>query len=399
MGVMPNSAPIITAGGSAKVGHPGPVSLSPGVPEAVPGEGLVAAIGPDSLLLMCFVLAVVALVAVCNVVSLRREARGASRRARRRGDALRELLHSMRMAESMAGIGVWQYDYLTEVQQWSDGLKRLFGLDPDAHLCAGDAETVLFVNDIDLVGRIRGHCDKLEPFVLRFEIQGNEGSPRTIEVQACNLRNADNAVVRVVAVVRDVTEEPGRQDSPDRSWQDAQGFASTAAAPSSRRPPMPDEIDPLTGLADRRLVMRELDRHVLDARLALKPLVLVMFDIDHFKRVNDAHGRSEGDLILRKVARIAREQSREGDLVGRIGGQEFAWIIVQATDGMARVMTERLRQAIARESGVGSIAPVTISLGFASIHTGDSALTLFARADAALYDAKHSGRNRVRVAA
>lgn len=385
---MPNSAPIMAAGGTAQGS-----SLAP-------GDGLVAAIGSDSLLLVCFVLAVIALVAVCNVVIMRRRARGAARKARGRSEAMRELLRSMRMAECIAGIGVWQYDYVTEVQHWSDGLKRLFGIENEGELCAGDAETVLFVHDIDLVGRIRQHACEVGPFALRFELQGVDGTMRMIAVEACNLRNSDNEVLRVVAVVRDVTEGAAEEKTLRLPWAKERAIPSSPAPlPDVGKQPVPTEIDSLTGLADRRRVMRELDKNVLDARLSLKPLVLVMFDIDHFKRVNDSYGRGEGDLILQKVARLAQAQAREADLVGRVGGEEFAWIIPQATDGMARVMTERLRQAIARGSGVGAISPVTISLGFASIHAGDTALSLFARADAALYDAKHSGRNRVRVAA
>ncbi|MHA7818022.1 MAG: diguanylate cyclase [Erythrobacter sp.] len=388
MNVMPNLAPIISEGGPPRAEVP------------APGDELVAAVGADTLLLVCFVLAVVALAAVCNVIATRREARKVARTSRKRSDALKELLRSLRMAECIAGIGMWQYDYETGIQQWSDGLKRLFGIDQDAQLCAGDAETVLCVNDVDLVGRIKQHAHRVEPFSFRFELPASDGAMRMIEVEACNLRNTDDQVLRVVAVVRDVTGEIAETGGLELSHEDEHALPPSASAPcESERQMMPSTVDKLTGLANRRQLMRELDRHVLDARLSLKPLVLVMFDIDHFKRVNDNYGRGEGDLILQRVARLAQEQAREADLVGRVGGEEFGWIIPQATDGMARIMTERLRQAIARGSGVGSIAPVTISLGFASIHTGDTALSLFARADAALYDAKHSGRNRVRVAA
>lgn len=366
---------------------------------SLPAGAFAEAVGADTLLLVCFALAVIALVAICNVVVTRREARRTARKARSSSDATRDLLRSMRMAECIAGIGVWQFDYVTEDQQWSDGLKRLFGLDPDAQLHEGDAETVLFANDIDLVGRIREQSDRFEPFAFRFDLRGSDYALRTIEVEACNLRSADDEVLRVVAVMRDVTGEQREDDRFELSWKRENGFPTLSPPPAPGREQLPTEVDELTGLANRRRMMRELDRHVLDARLSLKPLVLVMFDIDHFRRVNDAHGRGEGDLILQRVARLARDLAREADLVGRVGGEEFAWIIPQATDGMARVMTERLRQAIARESGVGSIPPVTISLGFASIHTGDTALSLFARADAALFEAKHSGRNRVRVAA
>lgn len=385
---MPNSDPIMVVIGTAQASGP------------VPAEGFAPTPDTGTLLIACLALTVVATVAIVNVVAMRRVARKESRKARHRSAALKELLRAMRTAERIAGIGVWQYDYRTGKQQWSSGLKRIFGIDADAELGAGDAETVLLVNDIDLVGMIRQHTDETEPFALCFEIRNPEGTTRTIEVEACNLCGSDNQMQCAVAVLRDVTEEFASGKSPDLDWQDDDRTPfSPPEQPGLGNELIPVEIDALTGLADRRRIMRELDRYVLDARLSLKPLVLVMFDIDHLKRFNDTYGRGEGDLILQTVARIAQGQAREADLVGRVGGEEFVWIIPQATDGMARVMTERLRQAIARGSGVGGIAPVTISLGFSSIHSGDTALSLFARADSALYEAKNSGRNRVRVAA
>lgn len=365
-----------------------------------PGSALTETVGADGLMMLCMVLAVIAFIAVLSTISDRRKAREAARQARQQGEAMRDLLRSVRMAESIAGVGVWQYDHVAQVQQWSEGLKRLFGIDSDAKLVEGDAETLLYANDIDLVGKVCQHSDKIEPFTLEFEIFGFDSIPRSISVQACNLRNADGAVQRVVAVVRDVTRNIEARIEAAREW-DMIGDGAPQML-SLRRPVKQDrqgEVDELTGLANRRRFMGELDRLVVEARQSRRSLVLVMFDIDHFKRVNDVYGSEEGDKILQRIAHLAERLQREHDVIGRVAGQQFAWIISHATEGSARIMAERLRQSIARSSGVGAVPPVTISLGSASLQTGDTALSLFARADDALSAAKHSGRNRVRVAA
>lgn len=369
-------------------------SLAPhsaGTALADPGTALGAAIGSDALMLACLVVSALAIAAMSRCMVTRREIRAATRLAQSRAAAMKDLLRTVRMAETIAGIGVWQYDPSNGQQQWSDGLKRLFGVETEEAFVEGDAETLLFANDIDLIGRVNRHAGEVEPFTLQFDIFGFDGKMRTISVHACNLMNRFGEVHRVVAVVRDVTEQVTRERNLEHSREAAVNEAQAARALA--------ETDPLTGLANRRRVMTELDRLVIEARRSQMPLVLVVFDIDHFKRVNDTHGHPKGDKVLLRVAEIAQQQGRSGDIVGRVGGEEFVWVVPEASDGMARIMAERLRQAIALGSAVAGVPAVTISLGYTAMQPGDSALSIFARADAALYEAKHSGRNRVRNAA
>ena len=348
-------------------------------------------ISSGTLLLVSLLLVLIALAALGSTISSRREAREIARIARARAQSMCELLRTVRMAENIAGIGVWQYDPSTGIQQWSNGLKRLFGIDEDAPFIEGDAETLLFANDIDLIGKVGTCSEEVEPFTLQFEITGFDDYPRSIAVTACNLMGPDGKVHRVVAVVRDNTEQMRKV----RALESSRALAMDEAQKARELA----ETDPLTGLANRRRVMSQLDRLVIRARVTQMPLVLVLFDIDHFKRVNDTHGHPAGDAVLRKVAAIAQGSARDSDLVGRVGGEEFVWAIPGASDGMARAMTERLRDAIAQDSATDSVPAVTISLGYTSMQAGDTALSMFSRADAALYDAKHSGRNRVRMAA
>jgi len=348
-------------------------------------------ISAGTVIVVCLLLALVALAGLAGVISARRETREVARLARSRAQSMRELLRTVRMAEQISGIGVWQYDPATGVQQWSNGLKRLFGIDEEEPFVDGDAETLLFANHVDLVGKVRECGEEVEPFTLNFDITDIGGRARSIAITACNLMGSDGKVSRVVAVVRDNTEQMQKM----RELESSRAEAMTEA----KRARMEAETDALTGLANRRRVMAELDRLVIHARIAQMPMVLVLFDIDHFKRVNDTHGHPAGDAVLQQVARIAKAQARDSDLVGRVGGEEFVWAIPAASESMARAMTERLRRTIASESAIGDVPPVTISLGYTAIQPGDTALSMFARADEALYDAKHSGRNRVRMAA
>lgn len=348
-------------------------------------------ISTGTVIVVCLVLAMIALGCLAGVISARRETREVARLARSRAQSMRELLRTVRMAEQIAGIGVWQYDPATGVQQWSNGLKRLFGIDEEEPFVDGDAETLLFANDVDLVGKVLECGEEVEPFTLYFDINDIGGFARSIAITACNLMGSDGKVSRVVAVVRDNTEQMQKM----RELETSRAKAMTEA----KRARMEAETDALTGLANRRRVMAELDRLVIHARMAQMPMVVVLFDIDHFKRVNDTHGHPAGDAVLQQVARIAKAQARDSDLVGRVGGEEFVWAIPAASESMARAMTERLRRTIASESAIGDVPPVTISLGYTAIQPGDTALSMFARADEALYDAKHSGRNRVRMAA
>lgn len=350
-----------------------------------------AAIGTDTLFIACAVLALLAIGAFANVIISRREARSVARLARSRAVGMRELLSTMRMAESIAGIGIWQYDPSTCVQHWSDGLKTLFGINPEEAFVEGDAETLLFANNIDLVSKIKEHEDERDPYSLKFNIYGYDGVERAIKVDACNLVGANGEVHRVVAVVRDITQQVEREKLLETSREKAVVEAKEARELA--------ETDSLTGLANRRRVMAELDQNVLRARITQMPLVVVVFDIDHFKKVNDTHGHPVGDKVLQRISEIALQQARESDLIGRVGGEEFVWIIPGGSDGMARIMTERLRNAIALGSGAGDLPAVTVSVGYTALQAGDTALSLFARADSALYDAKYAGRNRVRMAA
>ena len=158
-------------------------------------------------------------------------------------------------------------------------------------------------------------------------------------------------------------------------------------------------VDPLTGANNRRRFDRDLDA-ALTTSGATAPVALAIIDLDHFKRVNDTHGHPAGDALLKAVVGAVQHAVRPGDGVYRFGGEEFCVLFTDTTAEDAHDVAERVRREIAaRPYDVGAAEPLaaTASIGVASTLPGTArdAADLLARADAALYAAKESGRNQV----
>lgn len=159
--------------------------------------------------------------------------------------------------------------------------------------------------------------------------------------------------------------------------------------------------DPLTGIANRRAFDLKLRRAIRDA--AADPsgrFALLMIDVDHFKRFNDEHGHKTGDHVLRRVSRMLADNVKGRDTAARFGGEEFVVLLAGADLAVARTvawqMCERLAAQVLVKRGTGeTVGRVTISIGVAEHRIGESGADLIERADAALYEAKRTGRNRV----
>jgi diguanylate cyclase (GGDEF)-like protein len=156
--------------------------------------------------------------------------------------------------------------------------------------------------------------------------------------------------------------------------------------------------DALTGLWNRAAILDALGRETTRTHRSESPLAVGMIDVDHFKLINDNHGHLGGDEVLRGLARRLSEQLREGDWLGRYGGEELMMVLPGKGREDSESIAERLRKCVADEPFIVSGKPltVTVSIGIASCETShDEPEHIVARADAALYEAKRSGRNRV----
>ncbi len=159
------------------------------------------------------------------------------------------------------------------------------------------------------------------------------------------------------------------------------------------------KTDALTGLSNRHAMeesfLREISRCVQDER----PISLIMIDVDNFREFNDKFGHIAGDRVLSAVAAILQKQFRPRDLLVRYGGDEFAVMLPEVDVELAMTIAERVRQAVSgdTEETVDSLIqiPVNISMGIAELQKSSTLSTLIREADAALYRAKHAGRNVV----
>lgn len=156
--------------------------------------------------------------------------------------------------------------------------------------------------------------------------------------------------------------------------------------------------DGLTQLYNRKFFDEQITREIQTARRLNWPLSLAMFDIDHFKKVNDTHGHPGGDAVLRGLAQRLKSMLRSSDTLCRYGGEEFALILPHITLQNTVLLLERLRHAIETmlvDLGDGKQISVTVSVGIAQLQEGITPGQLVSRADESLYAAKNAGRNRV----
>jgi two-component system cell cycle response regulator len=157
--------------------------------------------------------------------------------------------------------------------------------------------------------------------------------------------------------------------------------------------------DGLTGLANKRTFLDALGKEFAYGVRHSTKLSLIMFDVDHFKKINDTHGHPAGDVVLKQLAQLVASTARAEDIVARVGGEEFAILMRSAHAEGAHNCAERIRGEVERMvvEVDGKRIPVTISIGIATLSNRNvaDAASLVAAADAHLYEAKRSGRNRV----
>lgn len=278
------------------------------------------------------------------------------------------------LAES-DGPGKWKLVFVSE------GIRRL-GYDPQA-LMDGEVSYEAAIVEADREARaeqLKAHLRAGDhEFALEYRVRTADGEVRWVHDQRIVGRDAEGAVQRLEGLISDVTERKQLE-------LELEQLATT---------------DGLTGMLNRRAFTREVVQEIERARRYSRPLALLMLDVDHFKSVNDRFGHAIGDATLTVFADTAREGLRRLDVLGRVGGEEFAVAMPETDSATAAMVAERLRVAVAAREVETPQGPlhVTVSVGVASWRGDDEDLdALMKRADDALYAAKDQGRDRVVVA-
>ena len=295
--------------------------------------------------------------------------------------ALQESLTQLRFVLEGSELGFWDWDIvngkvdrneqwatmlgythaeiLGTTQQWSDFVH------PDDRACA-------WTSIFDVVeGRSAAH--KLE-----YRMLHKDGSVRWILDQAkVMLRDAQGKATRMCGTHTDITERKLLEEELIRQAR----------------------LDYLTGVCNRRHFMERAERELRRAVRYGGPLSLFMLDVDHFKQINDCYGHKVGDAVLKALASSCEATLRTVDILGRIGGEEFAVLLPETDSAYAIEVAERLRENIAQVNVPlegGQSVKFSVSIGVSSMASvNDSIGGLLGRADTALYEAKHRGRNRV----
>ncbi len=156
--------------------------------------------------------------------------------------------------------------------------------------------------------------------------------------------------------------------------------------------------DVLTGLLNRRAYEEQINIQFTRWQRHNDGLVMLVADIDSFKKINDCYGHLVGDKVLKKVAKLLKKSFRVYDLVARVGGEEFIIVLDKISLADAKKVAEKARAAVQQATFQNSTCfiPITLSIGVAEFKKGDKPADVFARADKALFKAKRQGRNRVR---
>ncbi|MBI4983859.1 MAG: diguanylate cyclase [Rhodocyclales bacterium] len=304
-------------------------------------------------------------------------------------NALRKSEQSLKIAQAVAQLGHWEMDVQSGELSWSDETYRIFGFAPqavapsyeaflkllhpdDRERVASHIETAKQGNDFDIEYRIVLPGERVRVIHGKGALVSFPGQGRKTEI--IGTVQCDN---EVIGVIQDITT---RKEMEWRLEHEAR-------------------TDALTGCSARRYFLEIAQQEFARSRRYGSSLSLLMLDLDHFKKINDTHGHHVGDLTLQKLAQVCRVVLRQEDMVGRLGGEEFAILLIETGSERAFEVAERLREALATTDvalDTGATLRFTASIGVATVAADDAGIDApLIRADEALYRAKNAGRNRI----
>lgn len=281
--------------------------------------------------------------------------------------------------------GVYFVDTRRRILYWNDGAERISG-----HAASEVVGSFCFDNILDHTDPTGCHlCQDRCPLVASIQT-------RSQHCKRVFLRHKNGGRVPVEVRTSPVTDDCGRVVGAVEIFRDAGVDLALESAYRSARELA--ERDPLTGLANRHSLTAFVTEQVMLCRHSGRRFSVIMVDLDHFKEINDSLGHPAGDTVLVGIARLLLSACRDTDLAGHYGGDEFLVLLPNTGLDFATAIAERIRAGImdSSRSGNASLPGLSASIGVAETTPADSWDSLIARADAALYRAKHQGRNCVR---
>ena len=279
---------------------------------------------------------------------------------RKSENALRETERMLRHVLETLPVGVWIVDRAGGIVQGNAAGQRIWGGAPP--ITSDDSAATRAIR--------KGEASVDE----EIEIEAHDGTRKILLNSAIPLHDDGGAIAGAILVHQDITARKHNEKELEQALARERILART---------------DALTGATNRRHFFELAAHEMAMAKRYHQPLSVILFDVDHFKRINDTAGHDTGDETLRQVARIVRDHLREVDLFARYGGEEFVLLLPRTTIDQATIVAERIREQIAAE------ASITISSGVAELEPESETIDLLiGRADDALYQAKQQGRNR-----
>ncbi|MCE8028298.1 GGDEF domain-containing protein [Billgrantia desiderata] len=301
-------------------------------------------------------------------------------RTRRELDEAREkiahLKRTLLRIQQVARLGYWRASLKANELYWSEVTYDIFGVDPDTFTPSIRAfKAMVHPQDVESVESSMRRAEQTGNHDVVHRIIRPDGEVRWVHELADYVPEGDDQVL--IGTVRDITEQKKLE----------------------LRLRQLSRTDELTGLFNRRYFMQRLLQELARYRRYGRPTSVVLFDFDHFKRINDTHGHPAGDQVLVKVSRLLRERLRTNDIPARLGGEEFALLLPETGLEEAVGVAEKVRQLVLEQaftSEEGHRFEASITCGVSAFHgTEETVEAILHRADQNLYQGKRTGRNRI----
>ncbi|QHC49077.1 diguanylate cyclase [Billgrantia tianxiuensis] len=275
-------------------------------------------------------------------------------------------------------MGYWRASLKANELFWSEAIYDIFGVKPNTFTPSIHAfKAMVHPEDLESVEASMRRAQETGSHDVEHRIVRPNGEVRWVHELADYFPEGDEQIL--IGTVRDITEQKKLE----------------------LRLRQLSRTDELTGLYNRRYFMRRLLQELARYRRYLRPTSVVLFDFDHFKRINDTHGHPAGDQVLVKVSKLLRERLRTNDIPARLGGEEFALLLPETELEEAGEVAEKVRQLVLDQvftSEEGHRFEVSITCGVSAFHGIEETVEgILHRADQNLYQGKRAGRNRVMV--